>query len=398
MVGAQLTRWCAGSPPGAVRATQRRTVTATVTPPVAVPLALERRYPQVVARFPRVGLTRLPTRVHALSQLARQVGVANLWIKRDDESGALYGGNKPRKLEFLLGEARAERKTVVLTFGGIGTHHGLATAVCARAAGLRTLLVLLAQPVTEHVRHNLLLDHAAGAELHFAPGVARVAARALRLCVREWLRGGLPSIIPAGGTSPLGALGYVNAAFELAEQIAAGALPEPDDIFVPLGTGGTVAGLVLGAKLVGLQTRIHAVLVTDILPPSAAKVAGLANRSLGLLRECGAEVPALTVGAGDVSIVTGYVGASYGAPTEAARQARTLMEQLEGVHLETTYTAKCLAAMLAAVRTGDRRDRTVLFWNTYSSVDPGVHLGPLPDYRALPRPFHRLFTGPVVAD
>jgi D-cysteine desulfhydrase len=373
-------------------------VTAAVTPPVAEPLALERRYPQIGGRFPRVGLTTLPTRVHLLPQLARHGGVANLWIKRDDESGPLYGGNKPRKLEFLLGEARAEGKTAVLTFGGIGTHHGLATAVCARAAGLRTILVLLAQPVTEHVRHNLLLDHAAGAEMHFAPGVARVTARAVRLCVREWLRGGLPSIIPAGGTSPLGALGYVNAAFELAEQVAAGALPEPDDIFVPLGTGGTVAGLVLGAKLAGLRTRVHAVLVTDILPPSAAKVAALANRSLGLLRECGAAVPALTVAAGDVAIVTGFLGAAYGAPTEVARQARVLMEQLEGVHLETTYTAKCLAAMLAAARSGGSRDRTVLFWNTYSSVDPGTHLGPLPDYRALPRPFHRFFTGPVVAE
>ncbi len=369
-----------------------------MTPPVAVPLALERRFPQVGGRFPRVGLTTLPTRVHALPQLARQLGVANLWIKRDDESGALYGGNKPRKLEFLLGAARAEGKTAVLTFGGIGTNHGLATALCARAVGLRAILVLLAQPVTAHVRHNLLLDHAAGAEMHFAPGLARVTARALRLCVREWLRGGVPSIIPAGGTSPLGALGYVSAAFELAEQVAAGALPEPDDIFVPLGTGGTVAGLVLGAKLAGLRSRVHAVLVTDILPPSATKVAALANRSLELLRECGAAVPALTVGADDVSIVTGYVGASYGTPTDAARQARGLMERLEGVHLETTYTAKCLAAMLAAVRSGGGRDRTVLFWNTYSSVDPAAYLGPLPDYRALPRAFHRFFTGPVLAE
>ncbi len=364
--------------------------------PVDDALAIERRFPALRGQLPRVRLTRLPTRVHRLARLGEALGIPRLWVKRDDETSELYGGNKPRKLEFLLGDVLADRKTAVMTFGGIGTHHGLATTICARSVGLRTILVLLNQPVTDHVRHCLLLDQAAGAELHYASTVARVTARALRLCGRELLRGELPYIIPTGGTSPLGTLGYVNAAFELQEQVAGGEIPEPDWIFVATGSGGTVAGLVLGLKLAGLRARVAGVLVTDILPPSPEKLAKLATKSLGLLRERAPAVPSTPITVDDFKIIHGYVGPGYGAPTEAACRARDLMAQLEGIPLETTYTAKCLAGMIDAARDPVFRAGPVLFWNTYSSIDPAVHLGPLPDYRQLPRAFHQFFTGPTV--
>ncbi|MFQ5666597.1 MAG: 1-aminocyclopropane-1-carboxylate deaminase/D-cysteine desulfhydrase [Candidatus Binatia bacterium] len=358
-------------------------------------LAIERWCPALAGRLPRASLTALPTRVHRLRRLGHEVGSEGLWVKRDDESCALYGGNKPRKLEFLLGQALAAGKKAVLTFGGVGTHHGLATAICARAVGLRRILVLLRQPVTEHVRRCLLLDWAAGAEMHYAPTVPRLVARALRVCGRELLHGELPYIIPAGGSSPLGTLGYVNAAFELREQIAAGELPEPAWIFVPLGSGGTAAGLVLGARLAGLQARVVAVLVTDILPPSPAKLARLSAKTLAVLRQH-ADLAPEAPGAEDFRVMTAYLGPTYGAPTEAGQRARDLMRQLEGIELETTYTAKCLAAMLDALRTPEYRRGPVLFWNTYSSVDPARHLRPLPaDYRVLPRAFHRFFSGPT---
>lgn len=359
-------------------------------------LAIERRFPSLRGRLPRVRCTQLPTRVHRLERLGADLGVGELWIKRDDESGTLYGGNKPRKLEFLLGAAVAGHKHAVMTFGGIGTHHGLATAICARAVGLRTILVLLPQPVTAHVREGLLLDYAAGAELHCASNVTGVVGRALALYVRELLRGKGPYVIPTGGTSQLGTVGYVNAAFELQEQIAAGALAAPDHIFVPMGSGGTAAGLVLGAKLAGLRVRVVAVLVTDIMPPSPAKLARLASGTVALLRRYAPDLPPVPISADDFTIMPGYVGAGYGAPTEAARAARDLMAELEGIHLETTYTAKCLAGMLNAVRALEYRGRRVLFWNTYSSIDPAAHLPPLPDYRQLPRAFHQFFTGPTV--
>jgi D-cysteine desulfhydrase len=359
------------------------------------PLALARRFPALAGRLARVCCTRLPTRVHRLERLGREVGLDELWVKRDDESGVQYGGNKPRKLEFLLGDALAKRKKAVMTFGGIGTHHGLATAICARAVRLRTILLLLKQPVTEHVRHCLLLDYAAGAELYYASSVPRLAARAVARYARDLLRGEAPYIIPTGGTSPVGAIGYVEAAFELQEQIAAGALPAPEWIFVPMGSGGTAVGLVLGAKLAGLRARVVSVLVTDILPPSAEKLARIAGKTLALLGQY-ASLPPVTVAGDDFTIVGGYVGGGYGVPTDAARRARDLIGELEDILLETTYSAKCLAAMLDAVRRPEYHSHPVLFWNTYSSIDPELHLAPLPGYRELPREFHQFFSGPAV--
>ena len=137
-------------------------------------------------RLPRVCLTTLPTPVEPLERLARASDIAALWIKRDDATGRLYGGNKPRKLELLLGAAVARGRRRVLTFGALGTHHGLATTICARAAGLDTTLVLVPQPVTPHVRHCLQLLHACGAELHLASGVADAARQALGILARGW--------------------------------------------------------------------------------------------------------------------------------------------------------------------------------------------------------------------
>jgi D-cysteine desulfhydrase len=335
-------------------------------------LALERLVPDLADRLPRFALTALPTPVQRLERLGRAQGIDRLWVKRDDQSCPLYGGNKPRKLEFLLGDALARGRRSVITFGGIGTHHGLATTICARAAGLHTILVLLPQPVTEHVRRCLLLDHALGAEMLFAPNVPAVTARALCRYARGLLRGDAPYIIMTGGTSVVGALGFVNAACELAEQVRAGEMPEPDAIFVPLGSGGTVAGLMLGIQLAGLRSRVVGVVVTDILPPTARSLARLARATFTHLRRVAPKCPVVSVSETDVTLVTGYLGRGYGEPTPLAESARQQVADLEGIPLETTYTAKCVAALLDLARQPPYRDQTLLFWNTYSSIDPGA--------------------------
>jgi D-cysteine desulfhydrase len=212
----------------------------------------------------------------------------------------------------------------------------------------------------------------------------------LRVLARGALAGEPPAVIPTGGTSALGAIGYVNAAFELAEQVREGALPEPEWIFVPLGSGGTVAGLVLGLALAGLASRVVAVLVTDIVPPSARSLARLARASARRLgRACG-EISA-PVGERDFPVVREYLGRGYGCATEDAERARRRFADREGIELETTYTAKCAAAFLALAERPPYRGRPLLFWNTYSSVDPAERLAALPDFRALAPPFHRFF-------
>jgi len=359
-------------------------------------LALERAFPALSGNLARAVCTRLPTRIHRLERFGRACDASELWIKRDDESGILYGGNKPRKLEFLLGAARARGRRSVLTFGGIGTNHGLATAVYAREHGLRAILVW--QPVTHKVLRGLLQCHALGAELHYAESVGGVVARALWRCAVGLGRREFPYVIPAGGSSPLGALGYVNAAFELKEQVEAGLLPPPDWIFVPVGTAGTLAGLGLGCRLAGLPARVVGVLATTILPPTPKKVARLANRAYALLRRAGGEMPQAHMHAEDFRLVRDFVGPGYGVPTGEARQARRIVEEWEGIRAETTYTAKCLAAVQALAGTPPFRGARILYWHTYSAVDPDAWLGSLPDYRELPREFHAFFTGEIVAD
>lgn len=356
-----------------------------------VDLALERRFPALKERLRRVPLARLPTPVRPLAHLARAAGIGELWVKQDDRSGEVYGGNKLRKLEFILADLLHRQRRSLVTFGGIGTHHGLATTIFARRLGLRVHLVLVPQPVTPQARSSLLLCHAYGAELHYAPTVAHAAARALAILARGALAGDLPAIIPTGGSSVLGTLGYVSAALELAEQVAAGELPEPEWIFVPLGSGGTASGLALGLKLAGLRSRVAAVLVTDIVAPTARRLARLSVSCLRRLRRADTEVPHVRVGASDVSVLRGWVGEGYGAPTPEAENARWLIEECEGIRLETTYSAKCLAALLAVARQPQYAGRRLLFWNTYSSVDPTAGVARIPDFRELPAPFQRFF-------
>ena len=354
-------------------------------------LAMVRRYPAIHRGLRRHPLCVLPTPVAPLERLAAARGLGPLWVKRDDLTCGLYGGNKPRKLEWLLGAAQARGRRVVMTFGGIGTHHGLATAICAHDAGLRTVLVLMPQPVTPAVRHSLLLHHAFGCEMHLAESVGGIVVTATRRLLQGARRGEPPAIIPTGGTSALGAVGYVNAACELADQVRAGLLPEPAAIFVAVGSGGTLAGLQLGLRLAGLRSTVVGVLVTDILPPSPRRLASLARGALRRLRRVAPSMPDVHLGADEIVIERGFLGAGYGAVSDDGLAAQRLLADSEGLAVETTYTAKTVAAMLALAERPPYRGQPLLFWNTYSSVDPAASLSRLPDWHELPPAFHRFF-------
>jgi D-cysteine desulfhydrase len=246
-------------------------------------IALERRFPALAGRLPRRALATLPTPVHRLAALGRDAGIAELWVKRDDRTGEPYGGNKVRKLEWLLADAIARGHRTVLTTGALGSNHALATTIYARAVGLRALLC---DSATDHRARpaDALLDHAYGATIHAVLLIAAARRRVIGLLLRGALGRDRPYLVPTGGSSAVGTLGYVNAGLELAEQVRAGELPEPAAIVVPLGSGGTVAGLVAGLALAGLATRVIAIRVTDLLPPSAAFLARLATARSERLR------------------------------------------------------------------------------------------------------------------
>lgn len=338
--------------------------------------ALFRRHPAAAARLPWTPLGTLPTPVEPLALGA--TGGATLWIKRDDRSGASYGGNKVRKLEFLLARARADGATRLVTAGAAGSHHALATTVYGRALGFDVTLVLFPQPLTDHVRRVLLLDRALGAELRWAPRMELVPLELMR--ARRAHRGERVCVIAPGGSDPVGTLGYVSGALELAEQVAEGEAPRPDAIHVAAGTLGTAVGLAIGCAMAGLETRIRAIRIASRLVTNDWSMRRLAVRTVRLLQSAGIPAPPPEAALARIRLHHEQFGVGYGHPTAAGRAAAETFAAA-GLGLDPTYTAKTAADLLAAA--AGPADRVRLFWNTFSSVEPdapeGARVEALPD-------------------
>ena len=349
-------------------------------------LPLFKRYPELEGILPRIPLGNFPTPVQRLSHL----GHDNLWIKRDDLSSGIYGGNKVRKLEFILADAIKKGCDKVITMGGIGTNHGLATAIFCHELGLRCKLLLFHQPVNAYVKRNMLLFLKYGAELVYIKGAFRTAAT---LLLTQRLLNPQAYIIGAGGSSPLGTLGIVNAMFELKEQIKAGLLPEPRYIFCPLGSNGTMAGLSLGAMLAGLSTTVIGVRVTmEAVGPVAIAttktVGNLMQKTYELLKKTSRSVPDITIP--PQRVIGGYVGDGYGCATKECRDALALMNDREGITLDPTYTAKTFAALCDFIKTPGHEKEPILFWHTYSSADMTDQAQSI-DYLELPQALRRIY-------
>lgn len=300
-----------------------------------------------------------PTPVRAVPELTG--GPAEVWLK--DESGfgdGGWGGNKVRKLEWLLPDVEVKGRGTILTFGALGTNWGLATALYARDAGIGTALALIDQPVDEHVSRQLERLKGSGATLHFTHTKGRTVALAPWLVARHSSGLRPPYILPAGGSSPLGTLGYVETAMEIAAQVEAGDLPEPGHVIVPAGSGGTTAGLALGFALAGLDARVIGVVVTDALRLDREAMGRLAGKSARLLRDRGADFPEPAL---EFEMTEDWLGPGYGDPTPESTEALRRGTEA-GLTLEPVYTAKAMAALLAKNEAGELGDRPVLFLNT----------------------------------
>jgi D-cysteine desulfhydrase len=348
-------------------------------------------YPGLAARLAVAPLAHLPTPVDPAPELAREWGLAGLWLKRDDRSGPLYGGNKVRKLELLLAAALERGAREVLTFGAAGSNHAVATSLYARQLGLGRVVVLVPQPDSPVVRRNLLLQVAAGATIVPCAHQRDASWVALAESARRFARTGRrPFVIPPGGSSPRGTLGFVNAALELDRQIAEGALPEPDVLYVAAGTLGTAVGLALGLALAGRRTLVKAVRVTARSFASDERCRQLFHATNALLTVTDPSVPVLHFPTDHFEFCHDQYGEGYGVATPAADEAVDLARRRLGLSLEGTYTGKALAALVADARSGRLNGKTALFWNTHDSLDHGAELAGV-DPRALPEAFQRYF-------
>jgi D-cysteine desulfhydrase len=317
---------------------------------------LHEHFPVLAENLPHLTLSERPTPVRELAGLG-------IWVKEDGRFGAGgWGGNKVRKLEWLIPDARRRGRRSILTFGGLGTNWGLATALYAREHGLETALALVDQPVDDHVRAQLARLGASGARIHRTHTKRRTVAMLPWLLARNARGGHPPYLLPAGGSSPVGALGYVEAALEIAAQVEDGSLPEPAHVVVPVGTGGTAAGLALGFQLAGLRSRVVGVVVNDQLRLDAPVFARLAQRSAALLERRGARLGALRLEPDMLDLTREQIGAGYGYPTEAAERAAALAAE-ERLALDPVYTAKAMAGLLALRRDGRLGD-PILFVHT----------------------------------
>lgn len=320
-----------------------------------------------LAQLPHVNLGNFPTPVERLAEVSKAAG-CDVWIKRDDLTGAAYGGNKVRKLEYLLADARARNADTIVTIGAVGSHHVLATTTYGKSLGFDVHAFVGPQPYSEHALESAQCDLALGGVLHPVRTYAVLPAAMGVLRAKHFFEKRSVYSIPPGGSNAVGAIGYVEAGLELAEQITRRELPEPAAIYVALGTGSTVAGLAIGLAAAGLTTKVVGVRVAMAVAANKRRLGALMRETVALLRGFDSRFPDVAKSAlSHVSVETRQFGKGYGVATEEGESAKTLAAH-DGIELETTYTAKTLAALLKDAATSPGGG-TRLYYHTLSSSD-----------------------------
>jgi D-cysteine desulfhydrase len=318
--------------------------------PFTLPLLL--RFPSL-AWVPRVRLGAFPTPVESVL-----TPVGELWIKRDDLSGTPLGGNKVRALEFLL--AGVHQGDHVVTTGARGSTHALATAVYGRALGAKVTVIRWPQEMNAEAYQVAAGIRGIAAEVRDARTTLGALASAALIAIRRGARW-----VPPGGTSPRGALGHVNAALELAEQVSAGRLPAPARIVVPLGSGGTAAGLALGLAIAGMETTVVCTVVAPRIVANKRRVLGIAARCARFI-EGGVGTKLPRPDPTRIVIDRSQYGGAYGRATAKGMEAARWLRDAGGISTDSTYSSKALAAaMLHAAR--GRAAGPTLFWLTYDA-------------------------------
>ena len=315
-----------------------------------------------LSSFERVKLAHLPTALEPLERLTRHLGGPRIFVKRDDATGLALGGNKVRKLEFLLAEALGAGADTLVTVGGVQSNHARQTAAAAARLGMKCELILpryvdWPDPVYA-TSGNVLLDHLLGARLHVLGENTLEPARLEAILADIRRRGSRPFYIPVGGSTATGALGYVNAIDELLPQLAALGIPQAE-ICVATGSAGTHAGMVVGLAAAGRAIRVTGIAVSGDTAQKEALVRDLATvtaAKLGLvIRDLSQRV----------RVLDAYVGPGYGLPTAAMVEAVQLVARLEGLLLDPVYTGKAMAGLVDLIRRGEiNRGASVVFWHT----------------------------------
>lgn len=305
-----------------------------------------------INHLPRRRIALLPTPLEQLPRLGALLGGLQLFVKRDDQTGLAFGGNKTRKLEFLIAEALANGAETVITTGAVQSNHCRQTAAAAARFGLKCVLVLAGE-VPPQSSANYLLDQVLGAEIVFCDPDQR--DQALKAAFDSaWEAGARPYLVPYGGSSPTGAAAYVLALQELLDQDLI-----PDWIIFASSSGGTQAGLAAGAKLMDFRGRILGISVDEPAEELQARAADLAGETLDRLGE------KHKFAAGEIEVNDQYLGGGYGVMGAAEKEAIELFARYEGLLLDPVYTGRAAAGLIDLARQGQfSAGQKVLFWHT----------------------------------
>ncbi|MDP2086128.1 MAG: D-cysteine desulfhydrase [Gemmobacter sp.] len=320
----------------------------------------------LLSRFPRIFLAHLPTPLERLDRLSALLGGPDIWIKRDDCTGLSTGGNKTRKLEFLMAEAQDAAADLVITQGATQSNHARQTAAFAARIGMDCHILLEDRTGSNNANYNangnVLLDRLHGASVEKHPGGTDMAAAMESAAEAFRAKGRKVYIIPGGGSNPTGALGYVNCAFELVGQLNDRALVA-DHIVTATGSAGTQAGLITGLK------AIHAgipLLGFGVRAPKDRQEASVFALACGTAEKLGC--PGM-VDRHDVVADCAYVGGGYGIPSEATLEAVRLFARTEGILLDPVYSGKAAAGLIDYCRTGRfRAGERIVFLHTGGSA------------------------------
>lgn len=326
------------------------------------------RVKQALARQPRITLTTLPTPLQEAVRLRDALGGSRacprILIKRDDLTTLGLGGNKARKLEYLVADARAQGATTLVTTGAVQSNHARMTAAAACVAGMKCVLVLTATSDRPAVAGNLLLDTLYGAEIRLVPAVdpmlavGQDEAVVADVVAEERAAGRLPYVIPVGGSSGVGVCGYIGGSAELVDQLSE-ASASPSRLYYASGSRGTQAGLTFGARLCEAPYRVYGVAVSAGEPEKIERARRIGNEAAARL-----ELPE-RLQLSELFTDQDHIGEGYGIPTAAALEAIALLARTEAILLDPCYTSKAMAALIAHVRSGELgADDTVVFLHT----------------------------------
>ena len=326
-----------------------------------------------LARFPKISLAHGPTPLEPLPRLSRRLGGPDIWVKRDDCTGLATGGNKARKLEYLLADAVAREADTIITSGAPQSNHARQTAAAAAKLGLRCILALTdsvaGRAPAYRTSGNLLLDALFGAEIRHYPGTADAVAVMAEIAAECTASGRRPYAVPVGGSNAVGALGYVEAAAELLEQVEALKLVV-DGIAVASGSGGTHAGLLVGIAAAGRRgggaCRVAGFGVSAARDAQVRKVRDVVVPAAQLL---GLDAGVAAAAEAAIDVDDGFVGPGYGQPHPAMEEAVRLVAETEGLLLDPVYSGKAMAGLIDGVRRGRfRSGETIVFLHTGGSV------------------------------